>query len=601
MSVPAPSHGTGAHVAEADAAELVGRLASWTMPVVLLDRDGIVRAWNRGAATLYGYSEVEAIGLGFQRLVGMPDPEGPLSPPVEDAERYEGPHRTKDARTVHVVVARSGVLGPGGDPQGTLLFIIDLSGSKIIEGRLERRVAQLSVVREIGEVLQSAMGLTGILRTILVGATASQGLRFNRAFLLLADEKRGELRGRLAIGPSDPEEAYRIWSELSQSQTGLKDLLREYEPFLERTNTRVNEIVRGLGARLDDDASFLIRAMRSATTIRVCGGNELNRGGAVDRALIERLGVDTFVAVPLVGERKPVGLLVADNAITGRPIEDEEVGVLELLGMQAALAIERAQLSGELETQISALETATLEIRANQERILRAERLSAIGEMAARVAHDIRNPLVAIGGFARLLLREAPPAGSVRESIQIIVAEVDRLEAILRDVLDFSTPARPQIGSLDPLRLASDALELLQWEMTGAGVTGRLEADSVAPPARGDRNQLFQALINLMRNAIHAMPAGGTLTLKVRQLPGWLEMTVADTGEGMPPEVCARIFEPFYTTKPTGSGLGLTIAEQIVRENGGEIHVESQVGAGTTFYLRFPAAEETSHVEDPGR
>jgi signal transduction histidine kinase len=105
-----------------------------------------------------------------------------------------------------------------------------------------------------------------------------------------------------------------------------------------------------------------------------------------------------------------------------------------------------------------------------------------------------------------------------------------------------------------------------------------------------------------MRNAVHAMPHGGTLTLRTREVPGGLELAVEDTGVGIPAEVRGRIFEPFFTTKATGSGLGLTIASQIISDHRGEIHVESQVGSGTTVYIRLPAAEEeTSDAEDPGR
>ncbi len=587
---------------QAGTMDLVRLIAGWSIPVVLVDATGVVRAWNRGAASLYGRSGEEAVGRRWQDLVREEVFTDLESSSGTVTRRYEAQHHGLDGRVLRVMVTRTDLKGRDDRFEGAFYLVMDLTGSKALERNLERRVAQLSIIREIAEALQSAMGLNGILRTILVGATAGQGLRFNRAFLLLADEKRGELRGRVAIGPSDPEEAHRIWTELSRREEGLRKLLREYEPFVERTSSRVNEIVRGINARLADGSNFLIRALGSQSTVRVVGGRELPSGGEVTPALLQRLGVDSFVAVPLVAEGKPVGLLLADNAITGRPIEDEDVGVLELLGMQAGLAIERARLIGELETQVASLEKATKEIRENQERLLRTERLSAVGEMAARVVHEIRNPLVAIGGFARSLMREVPPQDPKRESIQIIVDEVRRLETIVREVLDYSRPAPPRIGRVDLGRLASEALDLLRWEIDDAAVVGRLEVEPGLRPAAADRNQLFQALVNVMRNAVHAMPHGGTLTLRAREVTGGLELAVEDTGIGIPPDVRGRIFEPFYTTKATGSGLGLTIASQIIRDHRGEIHVESQVGSGTTVYLRLPAAEEEpTHAEDPGR
>jgi two-component system, sporulation sensor kinase E len=192
----------------------------------------------------------------------------------------------------------------------------------------------------------------------------------------------------------------------------------------------------------------------------------------------------------------------------------------------------------------------------------------------------------------------------MRENAQVIASEVRRLEQILREVLDYSSPATARPGGFDLARLGLEALDLLQWEMHEAGITGRLTCESDLPQACADRNQVFQALINVMHNAIYAMARGGTLTIEVRRFAGWLEMAVKDTGEGIPEEVRRRIFEPFYTTKSTGSGLGLPIAQQFLRENRGEIEVDSTVGLGTTFYLRLPAVVEghaDGAVEDPGR
>ena len=581
---------------------LVHLIGAWSIPVILADREERVSALNRGAASLYGRGEGEAMSLPWRSVVGEDESLDPQPSPGTRTRRYEAEHRTKEGKPLHVMVTRTDLVSETGAQDGSFILVTDLTASKALERKLAFRVAQLSAIREIAEALQSAMDLGGILRTILVGATAGEGLGFNRAFLLLVDEKRGELRGRVAIGPSDPDEAYRVWSDLAVSNSGLKTLLRKVEPLMEATEGRVHETVRGMRAGLADGDHFLVRALRSTSTVRVVGGAERAEGRPVDATLLERLGVQSFVAVPLTAEGKPVGLLLADNIITGRPIEDEDVEALELLGMQAALALERAHLTGKLETQIASLEQATMEIRSNQERILRSERLSAVGEMAARVAHEIRNPLVAIGGFARQLLHTTAPEDPDREAIQIIADEARRLETIVREVLDYSRPAQPRIGHVDLQKLAFEALELLKWEMDEAGVKGRVDAQAEIPPAAVDRDHLLQAMLNIVRNAIHAMPQGGTVTLHISAGPAWLEMAVEDTGIGMSPEVRSRVFEPFFTTKSAGSGLGLTIASQIIRDHRGEIQVKSEAGAGTTVHVRVPCVEEKEqgHGEDNG-
>lgn len=564
-------------------ADALAELAARTVPLVVVDRDGIVRAWSRGAADLYGREDFEALELPWDAIAGEEDLPDLLRPRA-DTRRYETVHRTKDGKLVPVMVTRCEMQGDLGG--GRMILVADLTDSKALEGRLSRKVAQLSVVREISEALQSPMELHETLRRVLVGATAGQGLRFNRAFLLLVDEDRGELRGRLAIGPSSPEEADLIWSELSKTNPSLRHLLRKHQPVIQPDGIRVNEIVHGLVASLSDADHFLIRSLHAESTVRVVDGHEAG-GRPADPGLLEQLGVPSFVAVPLIAEKKPVGLLLADNAITDRPIEDEDVEDLELLGIHAALAIERARLTDERETQVAALEEATRELKENQQRLLQNERLTTIGQMAARVAHEIRNPLVAIGGFARSLLRE-PPGASCSEALTIIVDEVRRLEAIVREVLDFSKAAPLRREALDLGKIASELLDLMRLEIDDAGVEGRLEVHPDTPPALADRDRIFQALFNLLRNAIHAMPEGGTLTLRTGPAGNHVEIAVEDTGVGMSPDVRSRLFEPFFTTKSAGSGLGLTIAAQIVRDHGGEIDVTSQEGAGTVFRVRLP-------------
>jgi signal transduction histidine kinase len=135
-----------------------------------------------------------------------------------------------------------------------------------------------------------------------------------------------------------------------------------------------------------------------------------------------------------------------------------------------------------------------------------------------------------------------------------------------------------------------EAVELLRFEIEQAGVVSHLVEAEQLPDAAADRDQLFQALVNLMRNAIHAMTRGGDLTLRLTGVPHGVEVAVSDTGLGMAPEVLAHVLEPFYTTKTDGSGLGLTIAAQIVRDHGGEIKIESREGVSTTVTMRLPAA-----------
>jgi PAS domain S-box-containing protein len=567
-------------------------LGAWSVPFALVDEDGSVVFWNRGAARLYGVSEAEAIGRPFAEVVA--EDATVVQTPVPGARtvRYEARHRAASGTDHPVMVTRTELPTEEGRV-GAFVLVTDLSESKALESGLARRVAQLSIVREIGECLQSAMSPEQILRTILVGATASVGLRFNRAFLLLVDERHGVLRGRDAIGPADAEDAQRIWTRLSQGGRTLRELVDDYEPAATGEEPRVLEIARQLSTKLDDEPAFVIRALHARGTTRVSGGTIVGSDAPPPRRILDVLGVDAFVAVPLVSAGTPVGLLLADNAITRREITDEDVEILELLGLQAAHALTRARLTEELARQVASLEAATHELRRNQERMVQSERLTAIGEMAARVAHEIRNPLVAIGGFARTLLARGPAGDAgTRESLEVIVNEVRRLESIVREVLEFSHPAPPKIGSVALDGVASEALDLLGWELEQSGVAGTVEQAPGTPSAAADGDQIFHAVVNLLRNAVHAMPQGGRLTVRLKGVPHGVEMAIEDTGVGMTDEVRVHALEAFYTTKPNGSGLGLTIASQIVRDHNGELRIDSREGEGTTVTLRLPAAAE---------
>ena len=567
-------------------------LGAWSIPFAILDANDAVLLWNRGAVTFYGIDEIDALGKKFGELVLEDLPVAWAPAGGVGTSRYEARHRKADGSDHPVMVTRTELPATGGTEKAFVL-ITDLSEAKVLESRLARRVAQLSIIREIGECLQSAMSPERILRTILVGATASMGLRFNRAFLLLVDERHGVLRGRDAIGPADVSEAQDIWSRLSSGERTLRDLVDDYEPVVDGDEPRVLEIARRLSAKLDDQSAFVVRALTAKGTTLVADGAVISGDAPPPHRILDILGIDAFVAVPLVTDGKAVGLLLADNAITRRAITQEDVEILELLGLQAAQALARGRLTEELARQVASLEAATRELRHNQERMVRSERLTAIGEMAARVAHEIRNPLVAIGGFARsLLLRSGEPDAATRESLEIIVNEVRRLESIVKEVLEFSRPAPPKIGSVPLRRVAEEALDLLAWELDHAGVVGRVDETADTPPAAADSDQIFHAVINLLRNAVHAMPHGGTLTVKLRGVPHGVEMAIEDTGVGMPAEVLAHAMEPFYTTKTNGSGLGLTIASQIARDHSGEVRIDSREGEGTTVTLRLPAVTE---------
>jgi signal transduction histidine kinase len=227
-----------------------------------------------------------------------------------------------------------------------------------------------------------------------------------------------------------------------------------------------------------------------------------------------------------------------------------------------------------------------------EQELVRSERLAAVGKMAAVITHEVRNPLSSIGLNAELLEEEvahvSPEAVALSRAVQ---KEVDRLTAITEEYLRFARLPRPRLEREQVNSIVAGVVEFQREDLLSRGVRVEAQLAEALPPVDADEAQLRQALLNLLRNAADAMTSGGALTVATRQSPdGAVEVSVQDTGPGISDEHLHRIFEPFFSTKDGGTGLGLALTQQIVTEHGGRIIVDSRPGTGTTFTLRLPAA-----------
>jgi len=236
-----------------------------------------------------------------------------------------------------------------------------------------------------------------------------------------------------------------------------------------------------------------------------------------------------------------------------------------------------------------------------EERLLHTERLAVVGRMAAQVAHELRNPLSSISLNAELLTDELSvlPDDLTEEArglLSSMVKEIERLAAVSEEYLQFARLPELAPAPTDVILLVEDLAEFTELEMTKAGVSVRVETAEV-PDIPVDRKQLRQALLNLIRNALEAMNDGGTLTLQTTLVDkgSAVEIAVMDTGHGVGSDQETQIFEPFFSTKEGGNGLGLSLARRVAHEHGGELIYRPTPGGGSTFALRLPAREEDIH------
>lgn len=228
------------------------------------------------------------------------------------------------------------------------------------------------------------------------------------------------------------------------------------------------------------------------------------------------------------------------------------------------------------------------EYKVMEDRLLQSERLAAVGNTVAHIAHEIKNPLLIIGGFARLLQKLPQLDDQARHKLSIITEEVRHLEEMVVEMRDF---VRRPLVDKHPGQIKAaiqQAVDLFQDFFQEHQVQVRIVEEAPLPTVSFDPQQLHEVLINLLKNAVEAMPQGGEITIASRVRGDLVEISVSDTGEGIPPEVAANIFRPYFTTKEKGTGLGLAICQSIIQEHGGSLLADSTPGRGSTFTIQLP-------------
>jgi signal transduction histidine kinase len=224
-----------------------------------------------------------------------------------------------------------------------------------------------------------------------------------------------------------------------------------------------------------------------------------------------------------------------------------------------------------------------------EEQLQRTERIAELGTVASGMAHEIGTPMNVILGRAEYLLDRVTDE-PVKKGLQTIVAQVERITRVMNQLLSFARRKPPRPGPLRLQAVVETSLEMFHERLSNHQVQVDLQVDAGSPNVLGDSDQISQVMINLIMNALHAMPEGGTLRIALGSEKGMAKLTVSDTGHGISDDVVKKIFDPFFTTKEfgKGTGLGLTVVKGIIEEHHGSIEVESEPGKGTTFTVLLP-------------
>jgi signal transduction histidine kinase len=405
---------------------------------------------------------------------------------------------------------------------------------------------------------------------------------FNRAMLFLVNDKTLTLQGMLGVGPSSAWEAGEIWARLGNKPVNFRDWSITDADMMAQKESAFNRSVKSMRISYEDETSVFAAAVREKRAISVLDA-ELEVGPDISNAF----GVREFAVVPLTAKDRVISLVVVDNKYTGRTVRHEDLRLLIMFANQAGLAMESAMA-------YSNLEHANRELKETQDRLILSEKLAALGEMAASIAHEIKNPLTVIGGFATRLAK-TEGEGDTGRYAKIIRDEAKRLEKILGEVLDFSREMRPNIQPVNINDVLENTLAMYEEDFREKSLKVRKNLFPEPLVVMADQQQLKQALINVLSNSEQAMENSGGKEIYFRT---WVDrdagravIEVTDTGGGIPPEVMQNIFNPFFTTKVKGTGLGLAITNKIAKSHGGDVEVVNREGSGVTFRIKLPYRE----------
>jgi signal transduction histidine kinase len=411
---------------------------------------------------------------------------------------------------------------------------------------LERRQEELASLYEVGQEIVSILQLDELLESILDRAIVL--VDAERGFLVLCEAEEDDfavaVARQFALGEVDD-------AQIEISHGVIRRVLASGEPVA-TTNAQEDP-------RFQTSHSIVTYQIRSV------------------------------LAAPLQAKEELIGAIYVDTRLSSRLFGESDLALLVAMANQAAVAIQLARLYENLQARNRELREALHELQETQDELIRAERLSLVGRMAASLIHDLKNPMTTIKGYAAMLGRQDLDGELRQRFSQIITRSVDNFVEMTQEILDYARgggplqPTRVHVGSF-----VHDLCTFIERDFENKGLTLRQKL-IYSSDLSMDEAKMRRALYNIASNARDAMDAGGTLTITTRQVDDFVEFYLSDTGPGIPEEIQETLFEPFVTYgKPTGTGLGLAIARKVVEDHGGTIGVESVAGEGATFTIRVP-------------
>jgi len=555
---------------------------------LIINERGLLEFINNEAARIIGFDnidEVDGYSLHDIESVISCNLREVFSMVMKGHDYRKKEHRCTNRRGHFVVL--SAYCSPYRQSDGTIVGLIaiiqDVTSFYRKKTELENAISELSIISQVAEALSSTADLETALKIILTGVTANQGLSFNRAFLFTYDENQNVLRGKMAIGPSSPEEAGKIWSSLAQQPRTLTELLKDY---IERENSSsfsLSSMITDWEIPMEETSIFS-QAMNSSQWINVDFQDILDDNSG---KILKRLRTNHLAVAPIISKDSKFGLIAADNQITGKRISDSDMQLLQTFANNTAVAIERSRLYQNLVEHSAELEKKNKLLARSQEQMVRVEKMSVIGELTSSIAHELRNPLAVIGGFANLML-SANKNDPNSEYLNIILTEAKRAESVLHQVLDFSRASRTKSRDIDFNKLVNQTHEILVSRLKHNQKPPVLELSDDKHFVWGNPDQLQHALYQYMSLSTEEMTDECGVKISTQTRENVVHMTVAFNGDDKVRKQVVKTLNQIFNNPGGTYKLSIIVAGETIRYHGGNFGIETTSGNIPNIFIELP-------------
>lgn len=430
----------------------------------------------------------------------------------------------------------------------------------------------LELITEINKIIMQPRRIDELLYIILTALTFGEDIGFNRAAIFTYNFNTETVQGMLGVGCEDIEETKDVWEKLPKNVSSIR-WLKEFSRLGIYDNSPFNDKVKSLRFNINKFPE-LAYALRKG---KVYFSDEKKRDFFKDF-----FNVDEYAIVPLIGKENMLGIIYVDNKFTKKKIDDRYIRLFEIFGSQAAIAIENANTLSELKDANNMLKIA-------QQEVLMKEKLAAVGEMLTTLAHEVRNPLTSIGGFAEILARKLEDK-YFKDLAEKVYKQAQKMEKIFNNFLNLAKISASNkektdikdfiVSSVEQMSLLDNKNVKINLQLPEEDVIGTI-----------DKEMFAIAINNLIKNAIEAMNGVGKIDINLSKEDNFFVLVVEDEGPGIKKDDFPKIFDPFFTTKFNGFGVGLAITYKIVREHNGFIYAENKETKGVRFIIKIPSLD----------